>query len=114
VRDLLAIDDLGDLIERQLEHFGELPRRVYNVGGGFASSLSLLETTWLCEEITGNRVEIESVPENRPLDVKIYQTDHRRVSVDTGWTPLRSPRETLGQIYAWIRQNERLVAPLWT
>ncbi len=113
VRDLVSIDDLGDLIVEQLGHLDCLPNRVYNVGGGVASSLSLLETTAACEEITGNRVEIERVAENRPLDVKLYITDNRRVTEDTGWKPSRSAKQTLLDIFTWIRANEDIVAPLW-
>jgi CDP-paratose 2-epimerase len=113
VRDFVSIDDLGSLLQTQLERFGTLPHRLYNVGGGLASSLSLLETTALCEEITGNHVEITRVAENRPLDVKLYITDNARVQRDTGWAPAKSPRETLADIYAWIHDNEALVAPLW-
>ena len=47
VRDFISIADLGDLIEIQLDRFDSLPHRLYNVGGGVASSLSLAETT-LC------------------------------------------------------------------
>lgn len=113
VRDFVSIDDLGALLETQLDHFATLPHRLYNVGGGLASSLSLLETTALCEEITGNRVEISRVAENRPLDVKLYVTDNSRVRRDLGWSPVKSPRETLSDIFAWIHDNESLVAPLW-
>ncbi|HEX3469441.1 MAG TPA: NAD-dependent epimerase/dehydratase family protein [Candidatus Elarobacter sp.] len=113
VRDLVAIDDLGDLILRQIEMIATLPPRVYNVGGGPASSLSLAETTEICREITGNRVEIERVTENRPADIRLYVSDNARVSADTGWSPRTAPRETLEDIFEWIRANERLVAPLW-
>jgi CDP-paratose 2-epimerase len=113
VRDLISIDDLGMLIETQLEQFGELPYRLFNVGGGPASSLSLAETTTLCEEITGNRVAIERVPTNRVADVKLYITDNARVTGTTGWFPTKTPRETLSDIFAWIHANEDLVAPLW-
>jgi CDP-paratose 2-epimerase len=114
VRDFVAVGELCDLVLRQLEAIGTLPRRVYNVGGGLGSSLSLAETTALCEEITGNRVEIERVAENRPSDVRLYVTDNARVTADTGWSPKQTPRETLGEIFDWIRENERLVAPLWS
>ena len=114
VRDLIAVDELRDLVLRQIDAIDTLPRRPYNVGGGLASSLSLLETTALCEEITGNRVEIERVPENRPSDVRLYVTDNARVTADVGWSPRRTPRETLAAIFAWIRENERLVAPFFT
>jgi CDP-paratose 2-epimerase len=113
VRDFVSISDLADLIERQLDQFETLPHRLYNAGGGRDSSLSLAETTALCEEITGNHVEIEAVAENRPLDVKIYVTDNARVYRDTGWLPAKSPRETMSDIFAWIHENEDLVAPLW-
>jgi CDP-paratose 2-epimerase len=113
VRDFVSISDLADLIERQLDQLETLPHRLYNAGGGVASSLSLAETTALCEEITGNRVEIEPVAENRPLDVKIYVTDNARVHRDTGWLPAKSPRETMSDIFAWIHEHEDLVAPLW-
>ncbi|HYW53863.1 MAG TPA: NAD-dependent epimerase/dehydratase family protein [Dongiaceae bacterium] len=114
VRDLIAVDELCDLVLAQIASIATLPRRAYNVGGGLASSLSLLEATALCEEITGNRVEIARIPENRPSDVRLYVTDNARVTADTGWAPRRTPRETLAAIFAWIRDNERLVAPLWT
>jgi CDP-paratose 2-epimerase len=114
VRDFVAIDELGDLILTQIDMIDRLPHRLYNVGGGLASSLSLAETTAACEAITGNRVEIGRVAENRPADVRVYITDNQRVTADTGWRPRRSPQETLADIYTWIRANERLVAPLWS
>jgi CDP-paratose 2-epimerase len=113
VRDLVCAEELADLVETQLRSLESLPHRLYNVGGGLLSSLSLLETTALCEEITGNRVEITRVVENRPLDVKTYITDNGRVSTDTGWVPKKSPRQVLVDIFDWIRANEGLVAPLW-
>ncbi|HWT04801.1 MAG TPA: NAD-dependent epimerase/dehydratase family protein [Xanthomonadales bacterium] len=113
VRDLIAVDELCDLVLRQIDGIATLPRRPYNVGGGLGSSLSLLEATALCEEITGNRVEIERVAENRPSDVRLYVTDNARVTAEVGWSPRRAPRETLAAIFAWIRENERLVAPLF-
>jgi CDP-paratose 2-epimerase len=114
VRDLVAVDELGDLVLQQIASIADLPQRVFNVGGGLASSLSLAETTALCAEITGNRVEIARVPENRPADVRVYVTDNARVTSATGWSPRKTPRETLGEVFAWIRENERLVAPLWS
>jgi len=114
VRDLVAIGELCDLVLRQIDEIATLPQRAYNVGGGLASSLSLAETTALCEELTGNRVEIAQVAENRPSDVRLYVTDNARVTADTGWSPGQTPRETLDQIFTWIHENERLVAPLWS
>ena len=114
VRDLVDVDELCDLVVRQLDAIETAPRRAYNAGGGLASSLSLAEATALCEEITGNRVEIERIAENRPADVRIYVTDNARVTADAGWSPRKAPRDTLAGIFDWIRANERTLAPLWS
>src|SRR5690242_597511 len=58
VRDLLDIADLADLIEIELANMDQLNGRTFNVGGGTAISLSLRETTQLCQEITGHKVTI--------------------------------------------------------
>jgi CDP-paratose 2-epimerase len=60
----------------------------------------------LCREITGNTISIAPVPENRPADVRIYITDHSAVSQMTGWRPRRDARQTLAEIYGWMRAEE--------
>ncbi len=78
VRDLLHVEDLVDLVERQLLAPGEWDGRTVNVGGGRECSLSLLETTAICRELTGNEVPIEPVVETRAGDVPIYLSDCTR------------------------------------
>ena len=58
VRDLLHVDDLVELIDLQLAEPERWSGFVGNVGGGREVSLSLLETTEICRELTGNEVEI--------------------------------------------------------
>jgi len=60
VRDVLHIDDLTALIKLQIRQIAKLRGEIFNVGGGNFSSLSLLETTNLCREISGNTVDIKS------------------------------------------------------
>lgn len=114
VRDLLHVDDLANLLDRQLSLFQELSGGSFNVGGGPHSSLSLLEATELCRLITGNRVPIRSVPENRPADVKLYTSDNSRVMKATGWRPQRTPEEILASIYHWIRESEPMLRGILT
>jgi CDP-paratose 2-epimerase len=113
VRDLLHVDDLAELIAAQLAHFEELAGSTFNVGGGHASSLSLVETTALCRAITGQVIHIHRVPETRPADLKLYITDTRRVTAATGWVPRHSPRDTLMAIHDWIREAEPAISHLW-
>ena len=106
VRDFLHVADFCDLLLEQIAHFDTYQGRVFNVGGGLDFSLSLKETTRLCEEITGNRLSITQVPQTRPADVRIYYTDHQRLSAVNGWQPKRDARTTLGDIFRWIRGAE--------
>jgi CDP-paratose 2-epimerase len=113
VRDLLHVDDLAELLNSQLHQFDQVHNTLYNVGGGLETSLSLLETTNLCQEITGNIIPVQSVPANRPADLKTYITDNARVTKATNWKPAHTPRQTLDDIFEWIRQNESSVKHIW-
>ncbi len=62
-----------------------------NVGGGREGSLSLLETTELCRELTGNEVPIGTEAETRPGDVPIYLSDCSHLRSLTSWRPRREP-----------------------
>ena len=109
VRDLVHVEDAVDLVEIQLLDPGHWAGRTFNAGGGRPGSLSLVETTELAREITGNEVPIEPEPEQRPGDVRIYITDTAAVEEHGGWRPKRTPREVLEDIDAWIAEHEPTV-----
>src|SRR4051794_41847830 len=58
VRDLVHVDDVVELVAAQLAFPDEWSGHIANAGGGREISLSLKETTELCAEITGNRIDI--------------------------------------------------------
>lgn len=109
VRDLLHVDDLVELIDRQLSDPAHWAGTTFNVGGGRAGSLSLRETTALCAQITGNEVAVTSAGETRPGDVRIYLSDCAALYRHTDWRPSRTPETVLADISAWIAANEALV-----
>lgn len=113
VRDLLHIDDLIDLVELQLTEPEGWAGATANVGGGRECSLSLLETTTLCRELTGNEVEIGIVAENRPGDVPVYLSDCSHLHSLTSWRPSRGPRDVLADLLAWsVPREDELRAAL--
>lgn len=107
VRDLLHVEDLVDLLDEQVARPERWDGIKVNVGGGTGTSLSLLETTALCREITGHRVEVGSVPETRPGDVPVYVTDCRRLASVSQWRPARQARDVLADIHTWICEHEK-------
>jgi CDP-paratose 2-epimerase len=113
VRDLLHVEDLVDLVERQLLAPEEWDGRTVNVGGGRECSLSLQETTAVCRELTGNEVPIEPVQETRAGDVPIYLSDCAKLFGLDEWRPQRSAQRVLADIHDWIAADpERIAAAL--
>jgi CDP-paratose 2-epimerase len=109
VRDLLHVDDLVELIDEQLGAPETWDGGLFNVGGGRECSLSLVETTALCRELTGNDVPVAAADETRPGDVRIYLSDCSLLFSTTTWRPRRTPRQVLADIQGWIEANEHAV-----
>jgi CDP-paratose 2-epimerase len=109
VRDFVHVADLFELVDAQIRDLDLFDGRTFNVGGGLEKSLSLLETTHLCEQITGRKITIRARPETRVADVPLYISDHRKITEVCGWQPSRGAKQTLSDVYYWIRENEKLV-----
>ncbi len=110
VRDLLHVADLLDLVDRQLSDPEHWAGATVNVGGGRECSLSLLETTELCREITGSIVDVLPAREDRPGDIPIYMSDCTRLYEMTDWRPQRDPRQILTEIHDWVVSHESALA----
>jgi CDP-paratose 2-epimerase len=110
VRDLLHIEDLVELIDDQLSNPAGWDGFCGNVGGGRECSLSLLETTQICRELTGNEIPIDGSDEQRPGDVPLYLSDCSRLFATTPWRPRKGAQEVLADIYDWVREHEGEVA----
>ncbi len=106
VRDLLHVDDLCRLIGLQANSLSKLSGNTYNVGGAREVSLSLLETTALCRQISGNKLKVGRDPRNRPGDIAVYLTDNRKVTRELKWKPRKPAITILNDIFNWIRNNE--------
>jgi CDP-paratose 2-epimerase len=110
VRDLLHVEDLLDLLDEQLQDPQLWDGVTINVGGGRECSLSLHETTVLCQEITGNAIEIGGDPGTRAGDVPLYISDCAALEARSGWRPQRDPRRILADIHDWVCAHERDLA----
>ncbi len=113
VRDFLHVSDLLDLLDLQIQSLSALAGETFNVGGGSDNTLSLYETTQLCQQITGHQIPITPVPETRVGDVPIFITDSRKVMAATGWQPQKGAEITLTEIYQWIIQFQDQVKEIF-
>lgn len=106
-RDVLHIDDLVRLIDWQIHHIDQVNGATFNVGGGLDVSFSLLELTELCQEVTGNKIQILPELQTRTADIKIYITDNTKVTSTTGWSPTKSMKDLVQDTYNWMKENEK-------
>jgi CDP-paratose 2-epimerase len=115
VRDVLHVNDLCDLVRVELTNLARLSGGVYNVGGGPAHSVSLVELTEKCRQRTGVAIAMGRVRETRAFDIPYYVTDNAAVTAATGWSPSRGVDQALDDVFMWLRANratlEHVVAP---
>jgi CDP-paratose 2-epimerase len=105
VRDVLHVEDLYRLIDKQVAEIASHSGKIYNVGGGAECSVSLAELTEACVRHTGRRLSIASQPETNPVDIPYYVTDTTAVTGTTGWRPRLSMADVLDDIFGWLRDH---------
>jgi CDP-paratose 2-epimerase len=102
VRDLLYVDDLVDAFLAAREGIDSLSGRAYNMGGGTANAVSLIEVVERIGELAGEAPEVRYGPW-RQGDQRYYVTDTRRFQEDTGWRPRVGVDEGIERLCDWLR-----------
>ena len=109
VRDILCVYDLVRAMEAVRQNLAATKGRIYNVGGGLANSISLLELIGEIRDLTGCDLDYVR-DECRPGDQPIYITDYSRIHRDTAWKPRISVRQTLELLRDFWEQNRDRIA----
>ena len=107
IRDVLWIDDLLDLYERTITRIDVAAGRVYNVGGGPASTLSLRELVARLERRLGQPLTPGSGPW-RPGDQRVFVADIRKAERELGWRPMISVDQGIDRLIAWVKDHRTL------
>jgi CDP-paratose 2-epimerase len=114
VRDVLHVSDLCELVAVQIDSIEMHDGRVTNVGGGAACSLSLIELTDACRDLTGVRLTIGSEPETRPADIPYYVSDCTALYQRTRWRPRRGIDRILADTHRWLVDEQSWLEPIMT
>jgi CDP-paratose 2-epimerase len=101
VRDVLFVEDLVDAFLLAQDNVDHLGGQAFNIGGGPANSLSLLELLQDIETIHGQRPRVR-YEGWRTGDQRYYVSDTRRFQSLTGWSPRTSARDGLVHLYRWL------------
>jgi CDP-paratose 2-epimerase len=111
VRDLLHVDDLVELYQLIAASPDACSGRAYNVGGGPANTLSLLE---LLERLDGWRPRCAELQfaEPRSGDQRVFVADATRAERDLGWRPRRTVDEGLADLLEFVDEYAPRAADL--
>ncbi|MBV9818402.1 MAG: NAD-dependent epimerase/dehydratase family protein [Solirubrobacterales bacterium] len=100
VRDVLFIDDLVDALVLAAKGSRRLSGRAFNIGGGPANAVSLLELLDMIGELCGPPRVVRAPW--RAGDQRYYVSDTSAFSRATGWTARTDPRIGLDVLHAWL------------
>jgi CDP-paratose 2-epimerase len=111
VRDALHAHDLARAYLAVALSLEKSQPSTYNIGGGLANSISLLESLDLLTELTGQKIDI-SFADWRPGDQPLYISDNSLAAEELKWRPEINLRAGLTSMVSWIRENRDEIAAL--
>ena len=106
VRDVLFVEDMLAVLDRQLAQVASFRGEVFNLGGGAGNAISLCEATKCMQEISSRSTGITISDQARKGDVVLYWTDNRKAAQRLHWQPKIDLSTGFRHIFDWIRQNE--------
>jgi CDP-paratose 2-epimerase len=104
VRDILYASDAAQAV---LDVYRQGAPGIYNVGGGPATAVSLLECIELIDAITGRRSDVRFGPP-RFGDLQYFVCDITRAERALGWRPRATVREGLAALIQWIETARKV------
>lgn len=103
VRDVLHAEDMKRLYVATVGNIDRARGQAFNIGGGIANSLSLLELFSLLEEIAGVRLSYTKQPV-RESDQRVFVADIAKARELLGWQPEVTAREGVTRMLEWVGQ----------
>lgn len=104
VRDVLFIDDLIRAYELAIDNIEKTSGRIYNIGGGYSNSLSLLELIQILEKKLGKKIKYKFAPW-RPGDQLIFISDNTKLEKELGWKAEVNYQLGIEKLINWFAVN---------
>jgi len=107
IRDVLHVQDLVRAYEAAIFNQAEACGQAFNIGGGPANTMSLLELlTYLQDEL---KIRIQLKWEDwRPGDQPVFVCNLNKANEKLGWYPQIGVREGVKHLSNWVVDNKEL------
>jgi CDP-paratose 2-epimerase len=104
VRDVLFASDLVDCYFAAAQRIDRTSGEVFNIGGGYHNSLSLLELFDLLERELGVELNYRRQAP-RESDQKVFVADVAKAEALFGWRPTTDSTSGIRQMIDWVRES---------
>ena len=108
-KDVLFIDDLCELILKQIKSYHIFQNNLFCIGGGLKNSINLKNLTRICEKLTNNKVKITNNMSTSIYDIPYYVTSLQKIKKFTKWEPKISLNEGMEITYNWMKKNQTII-----
>ena len=105
IRDVLHVDDLCELILKQINNINKINNKLFTVGGSIKSNTSLKNLTKVCEKITGNKILFSNISKTSIYDIPYFITDNEQVSKIYKWKSKKNIKVIVNDIYKWFNKD---------
>ncbi|MCK4781637.1 NAD-dependent epimerase/dehydratase family protein [Candidatus Parcubacteria bacterium] len=80
---------------------------IYNIGGSYKTSISLIECVELIKEITGKEIKVNFCPD-RLGDLRYFICDTSKAKQNLDWQADVLPKDGVSNLIDWIKENINL------
>ena len=105
MRDVIHIEDVCELILKQINQFSKKHNLLLNVGGGRNNAISLKTLTQKCQIITANTIKFSIKKKTSVYDIPYFVTDNSKVNNLYKWKPQKSIDDIITDTYLWMIVN---------
>lgn len=109
IRDVLHVDDLVRAYESAIANQDQACGQAFNIGGGPANTMSLLELLSYLEGELNIRIPL-TWETWRPGDQPVFVCNLKKAKEKLGWQPQISVREGVKSLSKWVAENAQLFA----
>ena len=106
VRDILFVEDLVDAFLLAQENIDRISGEAFNIGGGVANTISLIELMEMIERLQGRPMERSFEPA-RTGDQRYYVSNTAKFRAATGWAPKYDVARGVRELFAWLAETRQ-------
>jgi len=103
VRDILHVTDLVRAMLIAQEKIKTLSGKAFNIGGGVANTISLLELLKIIKTLHGEAIDV-NFGDWRPGDQRYYVSDIKKFGKEGKWSPKVSAYVGIEKLYLWLAE----------